>query len=312
MNLLFESGTTEDDLLKYVDEIREKLDGKLPENQIEYLISDYISNIADIEFICDSCQEKISDYNPFTCTKCNLKYDLCENCPITSTCPKDFGCNLDENLDDSDSENNENSERNEEEKIMINGDPSKLALDVEKSRGYPISIMYMNMEVTYEVFENLWLHFRTNNERCLEKYGVPDTQIKKLKKWDHYNLYFQMAKVFEKFMDIDEEVDEKDVLFMSINFIKTGDTLMIKRLDLEDRSRYNFKFCMSFVKNDNPDYNEAKVRDGLKNMVETRFPDSDLYDGSSNSFFNLHTKFSDPSGEYQFIIAQIHTNSLFV
>lgn len=110
----FESGTTQDDMIEYVEVLRKKFAGKIPEDELENLISNYVSSIANAVIRCDSCGGEIPKQTNYSCKKCGTKFDLCEYCgeeikfilnrdlvfiidenKIFSKvkCPENFGCN---------------------------------------------------------------------------------------------------------------------------------------------------------------------------------------------------------------------------
>ncbi|ARF09988.1 hypothetical protein Indivirus_7_4 [Indivirus ILV1] len=99
----FESGTTQDEMLQYLDIMRARLTGKMHEDVLEHFISAYVASIAGATLMCDGCRQEITDAEKvklnnkftFSCRLCPLKFDLCQDCQEdegVANCPDGFGC----------------------------------------------------------------------------------------------------------------------------------------------------------------------------------------------------------------------------
>ena len=263
----FESGSTQDDMLRYVDTLREKLTGKVPEEQLEYLISSYISSLANVTVMCDGCRKEITDEEKgklngkftFACRVCPMKYDLCYECQKEddiSICPEGFGCN--ESAKESSSIFIPKQERESIQTYTAFGqvfrvtdiskfdmDSQSLRKDSEQCSHYMLSVAYIvEKEVSHELLRDLWLYFRSIDFTCLEKYGKPKTMLTNLGSSKLHNLYKQVKDCFSDFISID--IDENQPLMLRMIY-PNGDEFIIRRLYGEERLKLDLVFVTMFL-----------------------------------------------------------------
>jgi hypothetical protein len=236
----FESGTTQDDMIEYVEVLRKKFAGKIPEDELENLISNYVSSIANSVIRCDSCDGDIPKQTNYSCKKCGTKFDLCKYCEEEISkvkCPENFGCN---NLQSStnkifisnkllkDEEGQEPLETYNAYGETYLSTPSRkvnifgkyLLDDFSNSDHYLSSAIYIpQKEISHKLLEDLWLYFRTTDITSLEKYGPPSTPIIELASWKLYQTYAQISECFTKFISVDEKHTFVDSHFDQSNLI---------------------------------------------------------------------------------------------
>jgi hypothetical protein len=277
ITIRFETGTSQDDMIKYADTMRERLTGKVPEDQLENFISEYVSNIVNIVTICDYCKEEISDAEKaktkvnFACRLCPLKYDLCTKCQeetCVTSCPDGFGCS-----DSNDYYAEEipfgsgyalptvfvPQEDREEIKTYTAFDKTfrvtegtQLSLeresfiqDYEKSNHYLMSAIYITEKpVSHELLGDTWLYFRSTSYNSLEKYGKPNTILDSLGSYKVQYFYYQISECFQKFIDFDN--DKNSVLMLRLVY-PNGDEFIIKRLYGEEKLKVGFEFVTCFL-----------------------------------------------------------------
>jgi hypothetical protein len=102
ISFLFESGTSQYEIVKYSELLRAQLTGKVPDEQVEQFVSEFLSNAKNMKCLCDGCQKEITNEEKeelnnkfsFACKMCLLKYDLCTTCQKEGivVCPEGFGC----------------------------------------------------------------------------------------------------------------------------------------------------------------------------------------------------------------------------
>ena len=290
----FESGSTQDDMLKYVDTLREKLAGKVPEDQLEYLISSYVSSLDNITVMCDGCRKEITDEEKeklngkftFSCRVCPMKYDLCYECQAEddiSICPEGFGCN--ESAKKSDSIFIPKQDREPIQTYTafgqvfrvtdisrFNMDSQSLRKDFEQCSHYMLSVAYITeKEVPQELLGDLWLYFRSTDQTCLEKYGKPKTMLTNLGSSKLHNLYKQVKECFNNFISID--TDENQPLMLRMIY-PNGDEFIIRRLYGEERLKLDLVFVTMFfplskyvTETNTSDYNIEPFRASLEKQT---------------------------------------------
>lgn len=201
MDIKFETGTSNDEIKTY---IRNLLEGKIPDDEIEDYISKHLHE--NLVIVCDSCNKEMESHNSYNCEGCNLTYDLCESCDNKNKfiCPEGFGCSgksghafipqsdilKHRNLDDIHHYNN-----------------------IEE-----IELIYiMQKDIPTSLFKNLWLYFRTTNTQSIDMYGYPRNKVYRL---NSENIYEQIKPLFISFIMLENTI-------LRISFMKGS--IIIKR-----------------------------------------------------------------------------------
>lgn len=214
ISITFESGTTRAEIDKYAYSIKETLSGgRIPDEDIEKFVQSLLS--SRVSTICDGCNVEITkkDFTyTFSCGRCTLKYDLCEDCQIDnslSRCPFGFGCFKEE----------------ASKKIFI---PKKIYNPFEKYRGQPLEygltdraegtllsemfqckktpfgiLSISEKNVSPKFFEEMWRYFRNTDLECLLKHKkVERSKIcdPEFPNYQIYNAYKQLLPFFQTFI----------------------------------------------------------------------------------------------------------------
>lgn len=262
----FESGTTQDDMILYVEKMREQLTGKVSEEELEHFISNYISSIANAVIRCDGCGQEIPSQTHHSCKKCGLKFDLCKYCQSEDgisgvKCPEGFGCTI-RNVGDNEKifiPKQDKSHEGEHEKYSAFGEtyvatesklvniPVKELLDgFSEAAHYPASAIYVvDKEVSHKLLEDFWLFFRTTNCEALGKYGEPLSPIRELPSYKLYQVYAKFLECFSRFIALD---DSNETMLMMRIIYPNGDTFIVKRVHKEAMEKMGSPFSTCFIR----------------------------------------------------------------
>ena len=266
----FEAGTTQDDMIRFVDKLRQELMGKVSDEELERFISNYISSIATAYVLCDGCQIEIPKHTHNKCKKCGTAFDLCEDCESEISrvkCPPGFGCNLPKDPNKifiplNESKNTEVAEQTQAryevfgesylatESKLFNLPACKLLAGFKEATHYPSSVIYFpDKEVPHKLLEDFWLYFRTTDINSLEKYGNPRHPIVELPTYRLYQVYFNFMDCFSRFIAIDDDHSDssEETLMMRIIY-PNGDTFIIKRVYGELMQKVGSPFVTSFIR----------------------------------------------------------------
>jgi hypothetical protein len=282
ISFTFESGTSLEETKEYFETLKEKLKGEFTDEELESL------TVTNIKTICDSCDSEISDEEKkkcennytFSCKRCGLKYDLCDSCQMDESfiqCPYEFGCNdkvkdkifIPKKID----KPFEKYEMFGETFIKIDT-PSvemkntELKNKVDKCKKINLfsAVYFEEKNISYKFIEEMWLIFRCNNTKCLEKYGKPKSFNLKYEfaNWEIYQSYEELIIVFLNFISLDEENGKQ--LFLKIIF-PNEDLFIIIKHNKDEIPFVTFFIPVSTLNSDIKNYDVGIFQESLKEKL---------------------------------------------
>ncbi|HMP28311.1 MAG TPA: hypothetical protein PKD85_01850 [Saprospiraceae bacterium] len=212
----FEAGSDRKDIIEYTNRLKEKMRGKVPDEDIDSLVESILS--SKLVTKCDACDlripehEKLLNYT-FKCSNCKLKYDLCFKCNVqghsTNYCPPTFGCQR--LIDDVQTTKIFIPKHIENPLEMYNTELSTLLADREEGAmlnkifdcsRFPISLLHFKKgKIPPRLFEDLWKTFRYTSEG-LRKYGEPEYERPYVPNYQVNCIYQQLAPSFDLFINM--------------------------------------------------------------------------------------------------------------
>lgn len=258
INMRFEAGMSDEEI---INNIRERLKGKLSDETIEEFVNSYINTHT---IVCDSCDSYISSRTKiYNCRYCNLNYDLCDKCQKNdnSICPEGFGCFRSDNPENkyfmrSDNKSNKgdtydifNHTYKRAAKTMPPDDEirQKLLSYIEKCNEMKnVGAIYIpEKNVSLCLFEDMWLYFRSTNKTSLDKYGPPNTKLNTLGLQRLIQLYEQLEPLFLEFIKLDENIDNT-ILF---NIVAPNGNIIIRKVMTDEK--YDCPFLINTLYHNN-------------------------------------------------------------
>lgn len=289
----FEAGTSREETLEYLEDIKPQLLEKISIDGFNELKEEYEKNFR---IICDNCQTVLKKNNTFTCRFCTVKYDLCIDCCYfiaTTQCPEGYGCNKTESLEKADKSEKANEiflvkkKRDALQSYEVFGNtfyvPPIKVIDMEMSKfvndikacthavRYATLINQGNNQkyISPDFLRDMWLYFRSTDEDCLERFGFPLTSITDLGDSNIIGIYKKFKMHFKQFISL----YNNDAPLLLRMIYPNGNEFVIRKLYCDEQREVceklkckNFPFVTKFF--DMSSYNTDKRRLDIKEHME--------------------------------------------
>lgn len=199
---------------------------------------------------------------------CGKSFDLCllcqEDSPFyMSECPAGFGCNLNEykyspkhSGKESDDEENdplflELAQKPKGEQYEFSGKTINVVgekrpcdktdmtylLEFLQSTGLLMQggLFYRDgNQLSHNCFADLWLYFRSSDQKCIDKYGIPHASgsitIYNLHSWKLYEFFKALRPLFQQFIELEDEGRFAGKPLGMVFIYPNGDEFYIRRL----------------------------------------------------------------------------------